>query len=74
MSKRKLHESLTGAGSVEERRPDGTLYGMAEAERQIRVARQLYEQTQRTKLWEKLSLVQKRPFIDRACQPPHNEA
>ena len=53
------------------------LDGMAEAERQIRVARRLYEATGGPKTWDKapgqsdrttLTLEEKRPFIDRACQ------
>ena len=47
------------------------LKGMAEAERQVRVARKLYELTKPTKPWEKLRLEERRPFIDLSCQPPH---
>jgi hypothetical protein len=53
------------------------LTGMAEAERQIRVARRLYEATDGKKTWDKspgqrpgtfLSLEERRPFIDLSCQ------
>jgi hypothetical protein len=53
------------------------LIGMAEAERQVRVARRLYELTGRKKTWDKspgqrpgtfLSLEERRPFIDQSCQ------
>jgi hypothetical protein len=43
------------------------VYGMAEAERQIRVARALYEATGAKKPWNKLRLKERRPFIDRSC-------
>lgn len=48
--------------------------GIAEAERQQRVARALYaEAGPRLGLppWEGINLEQRRPWIDRACQPPH---
>ncbi len=53
------------------------LAGVAEAERQIRVARRLYELSGGTKTWDKspgqrsgtfLSLEERRPFIDQSCQ------
>jgi hypothetical protein len=53
------------------------LTGMEEAERQIRIARRLYLATGAKKTWDKvpghpertaLTLEEKRPFIDRACQ------
>lgn len=49
------------------------LYGMAEAERQIRVARRLYEATNPKLTWDKLGLAGRRPFIDQACQSPHRD-
>lgn len=47
------------------------LYGMAEAERQIRVARRLYTETKPTVIWSKLSKEKRRPFIDASCQQPY---
>jgi len=50
---------------------------MAEAERQVRVAGRLYEATGGKKTWDQLpgqsertalTLEERRPFIDRACQ------
>lgn len=58
------------------------LTGMDEAERQIRVARRLYEATGGKKTWDKLpgqsertalTLEERRPFIDRACQGEHRD-
>ena len=52
------------------------LTGMEEAERQIRVARRLYEATGGKKTWDKspgqrsgtfLTLEERRPFIDLSC-------
>jgi hypothetical protein len=47
--------------------------GIAEAERQKRVAKRLYEQTAQKKPWSKLSRSAKRPYIDRACQDPYRD-
>jgi hypothetical protein len=45
--------------------------GMAEAERQDRVAERLYAATQPPVAWDKLSLAKRKPFIDQACRIPH---
>jgi hypothetical protein len=50
------------------------LSGMAEAERQLLVAQRLYAATQPKVTWDRLGLAARRPFIDQACQPPHNKA
>ena len=56
--------------------------GMAEAERQIRVARRLYEATGGKKTWDKipgqsertaLTLEERRPFIDQSCQGKYRD-
>lgn len=46
--------------------------GWAEAKRQIRVARRLYETENNDKLhWKEMNVTQKRPYLDRACQGEH---
>jgi hypothetical protein len=45
--------------------------GMAEAERQWRVAQRLYMATQPDKPWSKLSWSDRRRFIDQSCQGEH---
>lgn len=45
--------------------------GMAEAERQIAVARRLYAASGRTPGWDRLNLEGRRPWIDLACTPGH---
>ena len=47
------------------------LKGLAEAERQIRVATRLYAASGAEKPWATLNLEGQRPWIDRACQPEH---
>jgi hypothetical protein len=47
------------------------LTGMAEAERQIRVARRLCKDEQPKARWDKLRKKKRRNYIDRSCQPPH---
>jgi hypothetical protein len=47
------------------------LYGMAEAERQIRVARRLCKEEQPKVRWDKLRKKRRRSYLDRSCQPPH---
>ena len=49
------------------------LHGMEEAERQDRVARLLYETQGRDRPWNRLSLSERRPFIDLACKPENIE-
>jgi hypothetical protein len=46
-------------------------YGLAEAERQLRVARRLYEATKPKLAWVKLGPAGRRHYIDQACQLPH---
>ena len=48
--------------------------GMAEAERQIRVAQRLYLATTTDAHWDRLSASARRVFIDRACQGENAEA
>jgi hypothetical protein len=45
--------------------------GWAEAKRQIRVARRLFDTEGTNKHWKELTLTERRPFIDRACQGGH---
>ncbi len=46
--------------------------GWAEAKRQIRVARRLYETEGTNKLhWKEMNVTQKRSYIDRASQDEH---
>jgi hypothetical protein len=51
----------------------GRLYGMDEAERQIRVAKRLYGATNPKVSWEKLGMTERRVFINLACQGEHAE-
>jgi hypothetical protein len=49
------------------------LFGMAEAERQIRVAKRLYGETKPKVFWEQLGMTQRRVYINLACQGEHAE-
>lgn len=46
---------------------------MAEVARQIRIARKLYEMSDSETPWIELSLEERRPFIDQACQVLHRD-
>jgi DNA polymerase III epsilon subunit-like protein len=49
------------------------LKGMAEAERQIRVARRLYEASAPERPWNELNQTERRPFIDQSCEGHHRD-
>jgi DNA polymerase-3 subunit epsilon len=46
---------------------------MAEAERQIRVARRLYEASAPERPWNELNQTERRPFIDQSCEGHHRD-
>jgi hypothetical protein len=70
---------LTGMGAEEKRQLAlATRYavrynrpGWAEAKRQIRVARRLFDADGTDTHWKELTLTERRPYIDRACQGGH---
>jgi hypothetical protein len=45
--------------------------GWDEAKRQIRVARRLFDAEGTDRHWKELTLTERRPYIDRACQGGH---